>query len=192
MHSTSFNNHLLSTPPSSLHPLHHDPSSVLASTIQQLHPKEYLRRFLEKSIRPDARGVLEFRALAITQDGITTAEGSALVKLGQTTLLCVIKAEVAIPDLLAPQLGYLVPNIELTPLCSNQFKPGPPSPLAQSLSRFIADVHAKTPIIDLEQLCIDPGNAVWTLYADMYCLSYHGNILDAAWIALISALHSGI
>ncbi|KAJ1501407.1 hypothetical protein HMI54_010005, partial [Coelomomyces lativittatus] len=107
MHSTSFNNHLLSTPPSSLHPLHHDPSSVLASTIQQLHPKEYLRRFLEKSIRPDARGVLEFRALAITQDGITTAEGSALVKLGQTTLLCVIKAEVAIPDLLAPQLGYL-------------------------------------------------------------------------------------
>ncbi|KAJ1502235.1 Exosome complex component RRP43, partial [Coelomomyces lativittatus] len=83
-----------------------------------------------------------------------------------------------------------VPNIELTPLCSNQFKPGPPSPLAQSLSRFIADVHAKTPIIDLEQLCIDPGNAVWTLYADMYCLSYHGNILDAAWIALISALHS--
>lgn len=34
----------------------------------------------------------------------------------------------------------LVPNVDLPPLCSSRFRPGPPSEQAQAASQFIADV----------------------------------------------------
>ena len=36
-----------------------------------------------------------------------------------------------------------VPNIDLPPLCSPRFRPGPPSEQAQVLSQFIADTISK-------------------------------------------------
>ena len=38
---------------------------------------------------------------------ISTAEGSALVRLGDTTVVCGVKAEIALPALDAPNLGFL-------------------------------------------------------------------------------------
>lgn len=46
-------------------------------------------------------------------------------------------------------------------------------------------------MLDLEQLCIEPGHAVWVLYADIICLNYDGNAMDAAIIALMAALKHG-
>lgn len=40
---------------------------------------------------------------------ISSANGSALVRLGDTIILCGIRAEVAEPDLLAPNSGFLGP-----------------------------------------------------------------------------------
>jgi exosome complex component RRP43 len=37
------------------------------STYQRLHPRAYLEKFLAEGIRPDGRGIAEFRALQITQ-----------------------------------------------------------------------------------------------------------------------------
>jgi len=33
-----------------------------------------------------------------------------------------------------------VPNVELSPLCSPQFRPGPPGELAQTLSQFVSNI----------------------------------------------------
>lgn len=33
-----------------------------------------------------------------------------------------------------------VPNVDLPPLCSSRFRPGPPGEQAQAASQFIADV----------------------------------------------------
>ncbi|OUM69624.1 hypothetical protein PIROE2DRAFT_2494, partial [Piromyces sp. E2] len=43
-------------------------------------------------------------------------------------------------------------------------------------------------IIDLDKLCISEKNAVWVLYIDVVCISYDGNIFDAALFSIISAL----
>jgi exosome complex RNA-binding protein Rrp42 (RNase PH superfamily) len=37
-------------------------------------------------------------------------------------------------------------------------------------------------------LCIKEGKAVWVLHADIVCLNYDGNILDASLLALTTAL----
>lgn len=38
---------------------------------------------------------------------------------------------------------YKVPNVELSPLCSPKFKPGPPSEKAQAVSEFINQLFIK-------------------------------------------------
>ncbi|EIE82547.1 hypothetical protein RO3G_07252 [Rhizopus delemar RA 99-880] len=60
-----------------------------------------------------------------------------MVRLGGTTVVCGIKAEVSEPKVDTPNQGFLVPNVELPPLCSSKFKAGPPSEKAQVLSEFI-------------------------------------------------------
>lgn len=41
------------------------------------------------------------------QGSISTANGSALVRLGDTTIVCGVKAEIAEPELDRPEDGYL-------------------------------------------------------------------------------------
>ena len=119
---------------------------------------------------------------------ITTADGSAVVKLGATTVVCGVRAELATPRTGEPELGYLVPNISLPPMCSTMFKPGPPSVAAQSASQFLDTVLATSGCVKKEELCISPGKLVWVLYIDLVCLDHSGNILDASVSALTSAL----
>ncbi|KAG2229591.1 hypothetical protein INT48_001902 [Thamnidium elegans] len=154
----------------------------------RIQPHEYLKRFLDQSVRPDGRLLNLFRKTMITSGAISTANASAMVRLGGTTVVCGIKAEVCEPKVSVPNQGYLVPNVELSPLCSPKFKPGPPSDKAQAVSEFINQLFIKSHIFPLESLCIEPGKAVWVLYADIVCLNYDGNILDASLLALTTAL----
>ncbi|NXA51700.1 EXOS8 protein, partial [Nothocercus julius] len=119
---------------------------------------------------------------------ITTADGSALVKLGNTTVICGVKAELAAPPADSPNKGYIVPNVELPSLCSPRFRSGPPGEEAQAASQFIADVIENSQIIEKEDLCIANGKLAWVLYCDIICLDYDGNILDASTFALLAAL----
>lgn len=43
----------------------------------------------------------------IMTGSVSSADGSALVKFGETTVLCGIRAEIAEPDILAPNSGFL-------------------------------------------------------------------------------------
>lgn len=76
--------------------------------------------------------------------------------MGNTTVICGVKAEIAEPDLDREEEGFLgdyrclffleparsdsfmrmpiVPNVDLPAMCSAKFKPGPPSEDAQVLS----------------------------------------------------------
>lgn len=95
--------------------------------------------------------------------------------------------------------------MDLSPICSSKFRPGPPSELTQTISHHLAQVVASSRslsssstvdggtggIVDLQQLCIVQGSACWVLYADILCLNYDGNVFDAALIALIAALQNG-
>ncbi|KAJ3339573.1 Exosome complex component RRP43 [Gonapodya sp. JEL0774] len=131
-----------------------------APTFARLHPAEYLRRFLAQGVRPDGRPYApkthsaKFRKTLVNVGSISTAEGSATVRLGKTTVLCGIKAQVAVPLVDVPDEGYF----------------------------------GGSPILDLKQLCIEQGSAVWVLYADVVCLNYDGNVMDAALIAIMAAL----
>ncbi|KAJ3016494.1 UNVERIFIED_CONTAM: hypothetical protein HDU68_012177 [Siphonaria sp. JEL0065] len=158
-------------------------------TFKKLHPQEFHRRFLGKGVRPDGReGLMSWRTPSIHRGSIATCNGSALIRMGGTTVLCGVKAEVAVPDTNHPTTGYLVPNVEFPPLAGSQFKPTAPGEFTQSISELIYRIVKGNNIINLESLCIEPGKAVWTLHVDIVFLNYEGNPIDSALLALTSAL----
>ncbi|XP_057676716.1 exosome complex component RRP43 [Corythoichthys intestinalis] len=160
----------------------------MAAGFKTAEPLEYHRSFLKENCRPDGRELLQFRTTTINIGSIGTADGSALVKLGNTTVICGVKAELANPSVEAPGKGFIVPNVDLPPLCSSQFRPGPPGERAQAASHFVADVIESSQVLQTEDLCIERGKLCWSLYCDLICLDYDGNVLDACVLVLLAAL----
>ncbi|XP_061608333.1 exosome complex component RRP43 isoform X2 [Phyllopteryx taeniolatus] len=160
----------------------------MAAGFKTAEPLEYHRSFLKENCRPDGRELSEFRTTTINIGSISTADGSALVKLGNTTVICGVKAELANPPVEAPERGFIVPNVDLPPLCSSQFRPGPPGEQAQAASQFVAEVIGSSEVLQMEDLCIERGKLCWSLYCDLMCLDHDGNVLDTCVLALLAAL----
>jgi exosome complex component RRP42 len=138
--------------------------------------------------RLDGRGPDDYRPVAIERGFVTTADGSALVHLGETTALAGIKLEVGKPFPDTPNAGVLTTNAELIPLSSPVFEPGPPQPWAIEVSRVVDRAIRASEMIDLTKLCVTPGEKSWVCYVDVHILGHDGNLIDAAFLAAVSAL----
>lgn len=58
-----------------------------AAAFQKLYPLEYMLRWLAEGLRPDGRTLGKARTLSISLGALSKTQGSALVKLGSTTVL---------------------------------------------------------------------------------------------------------
>lgn len=149
---------------------------------KKLHPSEYLRRFTSNGTRPSGRNLDEFRPLSVACSSIKTAAGSAVVRLGDTAIVAGVKLEISYQP-------AIVPNIDLGPLCSGKFKPGPPNDFAMAMAEKLDALIKTTDLLPPETLVIEPEKAAWVVYVDLMCLNYDGNVFDAAWTALVAALY---
>ena len=100
--------------------------------------------------------------------------------------------ELTVPNAERPNEGFVIPNVELPPLCSPQFKTGPPGDTAQVCSQFLADVLQNSKCVNLESLCVVTDKVAWVLYCDLVCLDYDGSVLDACVAALVASLSTGL
>ncbi|MFP3164499.1 MAG: exosome complex protein Rrp42 [Acidianus sp.] len=157
--------------------------------IVPLIKRESILASLDRGIRADGRKFNEYRPLSITLSYAKKADGSALVKLGDTTVLAGVKVEPGEPFEDTPNQGNLVVNVELLPLAYETFEPGPPDENAIELSRVVDRSLRDSKSIDLSKLVIEPGKKIWTVWVDIYVLDYGGNILDACTLAAVSALY---
>ena len=66
-------------------------SEDMSLEFRTLQPEEFYRQHLEAGERPDGRGLLERRPVSISRGHIGTADGSAVVKCGQTSVVCGIR-----------------------------------------------------------------------------------------------------
>lgn len=153
---------------------------------RKIYPSEFYKKFLLQSVRPDGRSLQKARRTTVSvgsfifscqsvplapgecsqepsaiPGSITTAHGSAFVKIGNTALVCGVRAEMGTqaPEG-ARQLGphclfltlfarFLMPltffvhpvvNVELLPICNAQFRPGKPSDQAHSVAQLLNDL----------------------------------------------------
>ena len=131
---------------------------------------------------------------------ISTANGSALVRMGNTTIVCGVKAEISEPELDRDADGFLgiqillflllslstidclvtkkkVPNLDLPAMCSPTFKPGPPTEKAQVLSDRLNQVLTTSVLL--------------LLLFNNFCLTFYLNLDPISSLYLLSAFTEG-
>ena len=153
---------------------------------------EIERRFIvslaSKERRVDGRMLKEMRPVTIETGLIKKAEGSAKVSLGETKVIAGVKAELGSPFPDEPNKGVITCNAELIPLASPVFEVGPPQEDAIELARVVDRGIRESEMINLEKLCVIPGEKVWVLFVDLYILDDNGNLFDASSYAAVAAL----
>lgn len=110
-------------------------------TFAKLHPREFTTRFLEQNIRPDARALDAVRHVRVASGSLAAScYGSALVRLGGTSVVAGVRAELgALPTEPSDAL-LVVANVELLPICSPRFLPGRPPELARAIGAWMNDI----------------------------------------------------
>lgn len=150
--------------------------------------REVILAGLKKGERTDGRNLLEYRKVEIKTGYIGKAEGSALVKLGDTKVIAGVKIDIGTPFPDTPDMGVQIVNAELIPVASAVFEPGPPGEEDIELARVIDRGLRSAEAVDMSQLAIIPGSRVWTIFIDIYPLDHDGNLIDASGLAAMSAL----
>lgn len=154
-----------------------------ADAFKKLYPEQYYSRFISQNTRPDGRTLGRARIATVGLGVISTADSSALVRIGATSVIAAVKLEVRVPSEDHPNIGNLQANIELTSLCSSELRQGRPSDVPGYLTDQVSSALVTTRACNLEQLCIERGRAAWVAYLDIYILNNDGALLDACLLA---------
>jgi exosome complex component RRP43 len=154
---------------------------------RRLFPLPFYDRHLSKSVRPDARTLDSARETTISLGPVASADGSALVKIGETTMLAAIKLEVMTPSTESPDEGSIAVEFYMPPICSPMVRPGRPAELAPVISQQLSDVILSSRMVNLKELCLISGKASWIAYLDVYCLNADGSLFDAALLSAVAA-----
>lgn len=157
-------------------------------TISPTIKKNYLHKLAEQQKREDGRKFNEYRPISIETDVISKAEGSARVKIGNTQVVAGIKMIMGEPYPDTPDAGVLTTAAELIPLASPDFEAGPPRENAIELARVVDRGIRESNVIELEKLCLEPGEKIWVVFIDIHIIDYDGNLFDAASLAALAAL----
>lgn len=164
-----------------------------AVLLQRCEPEVYYRRFLDDGVRPDGRAPHDRRAAQLQRGAIGSAHGSASVRLGLSTAVAGVRAEIteSIPEL--PAHGQVMVSIEFPPLCSAVFRERQRAlSLSTFLSNALTDILNSANVFDHLQLGIREGQVFWNLHLQVVCLNHDGNAFDLCLLAALAALEDTV
>ncbi|MEM4208346.1 MAG: exosome complex protein Rrp42, partial [Candidatus Bilamarchaeaceae archaeon] len=155
--------------------------------VMQKMRAEVMTDLLDRGERLDGREFDEYRPIKIQKNPITTADGSAYVRIGNTQVLAAVKFEVVAPFPDRPKEGALIMNAEHLPVANPSFEAGPPDEKSIEMARTVDRAIRSSEAIDLNELFIEDGK-VLGIFVDLYVLDHAGNYTDAATLAATAAL----
>lgn len=154
--------------------------------------QETIRKMVKDGERLDGRTLDEVRDVELEADYINeTAEGSAKVTMGETQVVVGLKVGVEEPYPDRPDQGSIVTNAELAPMAAREYESGPPQEAGVELARVVDRGIRESEAVDLEELCIEPGEKVLTLFIDVHVLNDDGNLIDASSLGAMAAIMTG-
>lgn len=141
---------------------------------------------MAQGVRPDGRGLLRGRRAAASAAVVSSADGSAMAKLGQTTVLAGVQAVPTLPSEAEPGEGRVVVTLD-QPLAGGERggqarQEREQSALSELLQRSAAGMVAAA------SLCIEEEKAVWECRCTLHVLEADGNLTDACLLAMLVAL----
>ena len=150
--------------------------------------RRHLRESLAKGVRYDGRKKDEFRKIEIRTGFISTAEGSAHIKCGETEVIAGVKMALEKPYADTPDQGILMVGAELLPLSNPRYEAGPPDASAIEVARVIDRGIRESKSLDNQRLCVKAGEKVWTINVDICPLNDDGNLIDIGSMAAVAAI----
>ncbi|MBI4896316.1 MAG: exosome complex protein Rrp42 [Candidatus Aenigmarchaeota archaeon] len=147
-----------------------------------------VQQLAERDKRLDKRALDEYRPITIETDVVTSAEGSARVRMGKTELIAGIKMALGEPFEDTPDEGVIIVGVEFVPLADAEFESGPPDRDAVETARVIDRAIRESKCIDLKKLVVEEGKKVWMISIDIDVLDNDGNLIDAGSLAAVAAL----
>ncbi|XP_054163354.1 exosome complex component RRP43-like [Oppia nitens] len=163
---------------------------IMSEEVKLLQPLQYINEFLKNGVRTDGRKVDDFRPMLLNCDTVGTANGSAMVKFGSSTVICGITTELIEANPETPEEGLIEITVELPALCSAKYCMTDSTNDALVLTQSLNNAIKQSKIIDLKKLCAVESKFVWKLNVSVICLNNDGNLLDLSLIAIVSAFHS--
>ncbi len=155
--------------------------------MNKLTEKYICKRILEDK-RENGRKLEEYRVLDIKKNEIKNALGSCRLKLGDTEVICGIKADIGTPFPDAPDQGIIMTSVEFMPLASKEIEAGRPDESMVELSRIVDRGIRESHCIDLKKLGIVENEEVWRISIDCYIINHDGGLIDACSLAAAIAL----
>ncbi|MFH1849135.1 MAG: exosome complex protein Rrp42 [archaeon] len=150
--------------------------------------KNTLLKSLEKNIRFDRRGPLDYREIKVEYSVAKNAEGSARVKIGDTEVIAGVKMAIEKPYPDTPNQGLFMVGAELLPMSNPEFESGPPGIQAIELARVVDRGIRESKALDTKTLCIEEGEKAWMIAVDICIINDSGNLFDSCALASFAAL----
>jgi exosome complex component RRP42 len=151
--------------------------------------RSFIADILKKGERIDGRAFDEYRPIEIEPNPVAEkAEGSAIVRIGNTSVVAGVKVLTGEPYPDTADEGVVMVTAEMSPIASPLFELGPPKEPAIELARVVDRGVRESETVDVKKLCIKEGKKVYMVFADVYPLEYDGNLIDASSIAVNTAL----
>ena len=117
--------------------------------------------------RLDDRGQWDARDTKLETGILARAEGSAKVTMGDTIVLAGVKFQIMTPYPDRPNQGGLMCSCEVRPIAGRHWEAGPPSPQSIELGRVVDRGIRESGCIDVDELCIIPGEKAWQVILDL-------------------------
>lgn len=152
---------------------------------RKVHPRDFLKRFVDNGIRPDGRTPTTPRRIVLQNGHVNTAVGSAMIKFGRTKVVAGVHARLVTPLHSAADQGMIDVNVEVLSVASSNQR-SDRQELASNLSEYVSDLVL--PRLDLCALCVESEVLVWRLFLSVYCVDNDGNLEDATLLASMAAL----
>ncbi|XVE75607.1 hypothetical protein DITRI_Ditri12bG0106800 [Diplodiscus trichospermus] len=162
-------------------------TEVEVDAFRRLFPLRFYEKHLSESIRPDGRPLGRARDTTVALGAVASANGSALAKIGSTTMLAAIKMEVMTPSMETPDEGSVAIDFHMPPICSPIVRPGRPAEAAPVVSKQLSDTILSSGMINLKELSLVSGKAAWMAYLDVYCLDADGALFDTALLSAVAS-----
>ncbi|CAG2100720.1 unnamed protein product [Medioppia subpectinata] len=144
----------------------------------------------KQNLRSDGRKFDDFRPVLLNCDSVGTANGSAMIRFGNSAVICGITTEVIEPNIETPDEGSVEINVRLPAYCSPKYCMTDSTNDLLVLTQTLKDVVKQSKLIDLKKLCILEAKFAWSLNIELICLNNAGNLLDLCVTAIVAALHS--
>jgi exosome complex component RRP42 len=110
--------------------------------------------------------------------------------MGDTIVFAGVKFQIMQPYPDRPNQGGLMCSAEVRPIAGRHWEAGPPSPESIELGRVVDRGIRESGCIDVDSLCIIPGEKAWQVILDLFAISDDGNLFDAFALAGITALRN--